>query len=514
MRRTLRLLATTTLALTASCTEPEASPAPLEPPAPLGPLAEAPLTTSRTLALGHAVETAPNRDPRVPEDLEKLLEEGYGESSFAEGRPITPKTLDGSPAPAAGPSPKRVARFFHLADAQLADDESPTRLCAFDGPGTLAGPFRAQEGYECRILDAAVRTMNAAHAETPVEFVVLGGDNVDNAQTNELDWFRGILEGGGIVSCDSGADDDPVPGPGNDPKDPFAPVGLDMPWYWVTGNHDALVQGTFVVDLNQRERTLSDFAAGGTRDYRLRGGPLTKADVVPDERRALVDHAGLVEKLAADGVRGIGPDVLSRGRANYTFDSADGSVRFVVFDSTSPVGSSEGLVRKNDMDDFLEPALAAAEAEKKWVVLVSHHSSRMLTDGGEAGGTAQPDAILPDAFRAAVGAHPNVIAHIAGHTHVHSVTAVTAMQAANPYWEVETSALADWPHQVRLVEIWDMDNGFLSLRSVALDYATDGDPVAQEGRRIANADFTSGWGQNSMGAPEDGNVELFVPKVP
>jgi len=510
MLRDARLLAPLALVFLACSDDAPTAAAPQ--PERLPPLADAPLTTERTIMLSHVVELQPVLDPRVPSDLQKLLGEGYGETSFGPGRPIAPRSLDGAPTPPPGPNPKRLVRFFHLADTQLADDESPSRLCAFDGPAELAGPFRAQEGYGCRILDAAVRTMNAVHQKMPVEFVLLGGDNIDNAQRNELDWFRRILEGDGIVSCDSGADNDLVPGPFNDPKDPFAPVGLDMPWYWVTGNHDALVQGTFVVDVNQRARTVGDFSAGGTRDYRVAGGPILKADLIPDEKRSLMDHGELLEELSKAGVRSIDADVIGRGRANYTFDSADGSVRFVVFDSTSPVGSSEGLVRKGELDTFIVPAIAQAEAEKKWVILVSHHSSRMLTDGGQAGGQSQADAVLPDAFRKAIGAHGNILAHVAAHTHVHHIAAVTA--GTHPYWEIETSALADWPHQTRLLEVWDLDNGFVSVRSATLDYETDSDPVAAEGRRIADVDFTSGWGQNSMGALEDWNADLLVPKTP
>ncbi len=499
------------LALTLfACTTPD-EPAPTPPPIPLPPAEAAPLTTEQTLALNITpIKADLSTDPREPAILKQLLADGYGDYTIAAGKPMLPRTLDGSAPPAPGPSPKLLTRFFHLADTQLADDESPARLCGFDGPDQLAGPFRAQEGHECLILNAAVRTMNAVHKNSPVEMVLLGGDNIDNAQENELDWFQKIMNGGEIVSCDSGANDDPIPGPNNDQKDAFAPVGLDIPWYWVTGNHDALVQGTFVVSDGQRERAIGEFAVGGTRDYRLPGAPVQKTDVPKDPTRALMDHNDLVKNLAKYKTNGIDETSLTSAKAQYTFDSKDGSIRFIIFDSTSPFGSSEGLVRKTDLDTFLEPALAKAEAEGKWVILVSHHSSRMLTDGGQAGGTAQMDAILPDPFRAVIAAHKNVLAHLAGHTHLHRITTITAAPGA--YWEIETSALADYPHQIRLLEIWDNDNGFLTLRSKTVDYTTENDPRAEEGRKISNADYTSGWGQNSPANNLDWNVELFVKK--
>jgi hypothetical protein len=76
---------------------------------------------------------------------------------------------------------------------------------------------------------------------------------------------------------------------------------------------------------------------------------------------------------------------------------------------------------------------------------------------------------------------------------------------------VETAALADFPHQMRVIEIWDLDNGFLSIRSVAFDYQTESDAVAEEGRSLGFLDFTSGWQGEGRGDANDRNVELYVP---
>ena len=92
--------------------------------------------------------------------------------------------------------------------------------------------------------------------------MVLGGDNADNAQQNELDWFLSILDGAPSVECDSGKDDDPVTGPDNDPKDPFVAEGLKVPWLWVTGNHDILNQGNFPRPLTPRTRSGAIRSAG------------------------------------------------------------------------------------------------------------------------------------------------------------------------------------------------------------------------------------------------------------
>lgn len=119
--------------------------------------------------------------------------------------------------------------------------------------------------------------------------------------------------------------------------------------------------------------------------------------------------------------------------------------------------------------------------------------------------------MLPDALRATLGQYPNLLMHLAGHTHHHQVTVVET-DGGTPYWEVETSALADFPNQMRAIEVWDMDNGLLQIHMVGLDYQTENDPIAEEGRRLAIMDFTSGWEPERRGKAEDRNVNLYVSK--
>lgn len=512
-RRRRRRAASVLIALaTAACAPEDTAQSALTPaPRPLPPLQGVPpLTTDRTLVPRAAVIDPPVWNPAVPEEIERLLAEDYGELEIGPGQPLTPATLDGAPPPSRGPKPKLLTRFVHLADTQLADDESPARLAAFDGPGPFASAFRPHEGHECRILNAAVRTINALHRSTPIDFVLLGGDNVDNAQTNEISWFMAILDGAERVECDSGADDDPVDGPDNDPKDPFFAEGLLMPWRWVTGNHDVLHQGDFPLD-GREALAMGSSAPGGTRDWSRPGGPVITGDVIPDPGRAFLSGPALLETLAnaGDG-HGIEPATRAYGRAFYWFDVKDTPLRIVVLDTSSETGGPDGVIREADVDRFIRPALDQAKREGKWVVLASHHASRLLGDGAfrPAGVDAQPDALSVEAWQSLVGSYGNVLLHLAGHTHVHRLTKVEP-SGGHPYWELETSALSDYPHQVRVLEIWDEDNGFVAIRGIALDYAVDDDPVAEDGRRRAVVDFTSGFGHDGRGAPEWRNVELW-----
>lgn len=500
------------LALAACAEEESIAPALLPAPVPLPALRGAPpLTTARTWAPRAAVANPPDRNPAVPAEIEQMLAEGYGELESGPGQSLAPATLDDTPPPPRGKRSRLLTRFVHLADTQLADDESPARLALFDSPGVFASAFRPQEGHECRILNAAVRTINALHRSTPIDFVLLGGDNADSAQTNEIAWFSAILDGAERVECDSGADDDPVPGPDNDPKDPFFAEGLLMPWRWVTGNHDVLHQGNFPVH-TRAELATGSWSDGGTRDWSLPGAPVITGNVVPDPRRALLSRPDLLDRVAATGDgHGIGPDERAYGKAFYEFDIEDTPLRVIVLDTAAETGGPNGVILQDDVDRFIRPALDRAKRERRWVILTSHHASRSLGDGSFAatGTPAVPGAIDVEAWQSLVGGYDNVLLHLAGHTHVHRVTRVSPA-GGHAYWELETSALADYPHQVRVIEIWDEDDGSVAIRGAALDYAVDDDPIAAEGRRRAVVDVTSGFGDDGRGEPSWRNVELWV----
>lgn len=480
----------------------------------LPPLADpVPLTTDTLRVPKHARDDDKLRDPRIPADLQGYLADGYGEIELMPGEPILPRTLDDSAPPEPGPSPKLLARFVHLADTQLSDDESPARLVNFDI--AASGAFRPEEGHLCRMLNAAVRTVNRIHADTPLDFLLLGGDNTDNAHGNELEWFLGILDGAPQIHCDSGEDNDPIPGPDNDPKDPFGPVALDVPWRWVTGNHDVLRQGTWPISQFLKEPTGTS-ATGGTRDYSQPGSPIVTGTVIADPARAFITEADQLKRIseAGDG-HGITADALSLGRAFYTFDVGDGPLRVFVISTAGATGSSTGLIRQSDVDAIIEPALQTAAADDKLVIITSHHRSVSLNNGVEPGlevGMEFADALTPDEWVDYLGTHDHVIMHLGAHSHVMHADARTPM-GGHAYWEVASPALADFPHELRLLEVWDQDNGSLTIRTVAFDFVADDDPIADMGRTLGVIDFTSFWEGDGRGPdPKDRNVELWIAK--
>ena len=483
-------------------------------PDPLPPLTKpVPLTTDERREPTHAVDVDKLYDPRLPADLAQMLIEAYDGWTLAPGEPVLPRTLDGAAAPAPGAAPKLLTRFVHLADTQLSDDESPARLVNLDQ--VADGAFRPQEGHYCRMLNAAARTINRLHEDMPLDFVLLGGDNTDNAQTNELEWFMGILDGAPKVECDSAEDNDLVPGPDNDEKDPFGPVGLDIPWRWVTGNHDLLRQGTWPIAKYLGE-PVSDNAGGGTRDYSQPGSPIVTGPVLADPRRAFISEAEQLQRIAdaSDG-HGIDADALALGRAYYHFDIEGTPLRILVISTAAATGSSKGLIRQLDIDTLIEPALQAAAAAEKLVIITSHHRASSLYDGTEPGlgvGQAFPDALTGADWVSYLGTHPHVIMHLAAHSHVMSVVAQQPL-GGHAFWDVTSPSLADFPHQLRMLEVWDQDNGFLTIRTVAFDTVTEGDPIAETGRTVGYVDYTSGWTGDGRGkTPDDRNVELWIEK--
>jgi hypothetical protein len=488
----------------------------IEPTAVLPALTSAPLTLAQTIVPSHALLNPPDPGPpSTPSVLSKWMSDGYGLTTLGAGEPLLDVAPPGSTVPAPGANPTMLVRFAHLPDIQLADDESPNRLCNFDAPASEVstdGAFRPQEGDECRILDAAVRTINEVSNSLPLSFVLTGGDNADSAQTNELTWFMQIMDGAKSVKCDSGDISDPVPGPNNDGKDPFDAVGLSVPWWWVTGNHDVLVQGTFVVDTSSETRAIGTEVLGATRDYALPGAPLTMAPVIADPRRALLDRTALMTAVAADANgHGIGSAQVTSGKAFYTFDVPGTPLRFVILDTAAETGGSDGVVHQADITSTLKPMLDQASSDGKLVITASHHSTDQIGDGSDPGGVAQADALTSQEWVDFLGGYDNILFSLVGHVHSHRVTYITPT-AGHSFWEVMTGALADYPHQFRLIEIWDDDNGWIRMRAIVTDYDTASDPVAAIGKSLGIADQTSGWAHDGYGTTTDRNIELYIPK--
>lgn len=462
--------------------------------------------------------TVPGSENPASEDGEALYGSmglGVVMSGPAQAR-VQLATLGGAAPPATGR--RSLAWFVQVSDFQLVDDESPTRLGSLDNP-VADGALRAQEAYVAHVISATSRTLARIEAtDRPYDFGIVTGDCADSAQSNELDWVIAVMNGEHALETDSGDDDDPLPGPGNDPKDPFDPVPFPAPWLYVAGNHDVELVGVTAPTAADRTRVTGAFAPTGTRDYRRWFGPVARGPVVADDRRALVDRATIAARLAADTTTTPGPaghgftaTTDTTFGANYVYDAIPGFLRVIALDTSDDTGGSPGLVHRATVDHFFAPALAQAETDHVLVVVASHHATAEIDTLADSAGSPVADAVPPAELESLVAGHANVIAWLVGHRHDNRIRAIAGSDATHPgYWEVMTTAIADWPSQARFLEIVDNGNGTLSLFGTLVDYDTS-DCMERRFRRLAAMEWQSGWRPDVSHRLEDQNVELVWP---
>ncbi|MCC6876980.1 MAG: hypothetical protein IT378_21930 [Sandaracinaceae bacterium] len=416
---------------------------------------------------------------------------------------------------AAAGTRRSIAYFAHLSDFQLVDDESPARLASFDNPAT-SGALRSQEAWLPHAISAMNRTLaRVARPARGYDFGIVTGDCADSAQENELRWVIELMNGQPGTELDSGDDDDPVPGPDNDPKDPFDPVAFPGPWLYVPGNHDVEVVGVSAPTDALRAQAIGTRPVGGARDYRRWYAPASMRTITADPERRILDREDIVAMLLADsnmpGPVGHGYPAaadVSLG-ANYVYDAIPGLLRIVALDTSDLTGGSEGLVLRATVDGFLVPALEQAELDGVLVMLASHHATTSIdVFPGQLGTTPLPDAVPPAELETLIAGYANVIAWLVGHSHDNRIRPIAGPDAAHPgYWEIMTSAIADWPGQSRVIELVDNGNGTLSIYGTLVDFDTD-TCMERRYRRLLTMEWSAAWSDPVHLEPEHRNVEL------
>ena len=477
-----------------------------------------PSTLVRTLVPPSRLAMPGSRNPALEVGEAMYRSMGLHRVSAGPGKAHVRRTDLG--AESASTDRRSLAWFAHLSDFQLVDDESPTRLARFDSPGT-AGALRAQEAYLPRAVSAMSRTLaRIERPERPYDFGVVTGDCADSGQENELQWVISLMNGEPALETDSGDDDDPIPGDDNDPKDPFDPTAFPAPWLYVPGNHDVEIVGINVPTDALRMQALGGQPTGGTRDYRRWYGAVSMSPVPMDPGRALVDRDAIVATVRAaasagdqgpvgHGYPASGP-VDTRLGANWAHDAVPGLLRVLAIDSSDRSGGSLGMITQEMVDGWLIPELDRAVADGVLVMLASHHATlSMDRRNGEAGPSENADALSPEEIEALVASRPEVIAWLVGHTHDNRVRAVPGADAEHPgYWEIMTSAVADYPSQARLIELVDNGDGTMSIFATLVDHDAD-DCFERRFRALATMEWASGWFDPVSFRRDDHNVELL-----
>lgn len=454
-----------------------------------------------------------NPGPAMP-DMSVYLDYGMGQWTVEEGESFTLNEDLGFTRGETGDR-RSLAVWGHFSDVHITDEESPNRMAALDSRA-IPSALRPMDIYSEIVLDAAVRTMNYFSSMRPFDLVVVSGDLVDSAQTNEFLDFMGVMNGE-EVDPDSGEDDDPVEGPDNDPQDPFTAAGLDAPWIFNFGNHDALILGNWVVNEDAVDTAIGDVAPAGTRDgqtYEVIGmyGP-----VAADQERAPLTHEETIELfLNAEGEpagHGLSQDNLMENTAYYTYDLPDAPLlRFIALDTAfRPLGfegagtgaSYVDAVIDLDQFDWLIDELDRAEEEKKLVIMSQHHADHKLQDDN------LPERfITTEELVTTIQRYPNVLVQMVGHSHENTVWAHPLPDSDGGFFEVQASSLTDWPQQMRFYELVDNGNGTLSVFTVVVNHQNVEGSMTEYARVLSLIDAQSGWGEGGHGISIERNVEM------
>jgi hypothetical protein len=360
-------------------------------------------------------------------------------------------------------------------------------------------------------------------------------------------------------------------------QQPFQAAGLKVPSYVAFGNHDALVQGNQAANKEFEEIVtgcvkpmegalaaslpdLPDLTPEDLEDL-IGSNPTAAALVPPDPDRRFVSKSEYKE-IFRQGTQPDGhgfdytdpaEEAASAGAAGYYSFVPIPGLRMIALDSVCE-GGVTGPCADGNIDDpqfvWLEGELEKATAADQLVVLFSHHAIPSLT--ANVPDEAAPPCTAPDAhghdvnpgcdldprtstpihlgadMEALLHEYPHVIAWVAGHSHVNDVQAYPAPDGDGGFWSIRTAAEADWPQQARLLEIFDNEDGTLSIFGTILDHASeatapapgtaasglDTAALASIGRTLSFNDHQTGGGcePNPCGEGEaaDRNVELLI----
>ena len=480
-------------------------------------------TTERTVLPVPVPATSPKL---LPTEIAKFSQNGYGVWEFDKGMGFQ-KRLDLMPLDYAGISvanQAKLLRFFTITDIHISDKESPAQAIGFGYRGGVSSGYSPIMLYTTHVLDAAVQTVNALHKKNPIDFGLSLGDTCNNTQYNELRWYIDVLDGKKI-NPDSGVKDDPIPGPLNDYQDVYQAAGLDksIPWYQARGNHDhffvgflpqndysrqALVgeeiinlgnvfadprgmdsRGMYMGAIDGRTRYGDVIGAGPAKDFLVP----PKVPAADPNRRSVSRQEWMGEFLKTSSSpvgHGFTQDSVDKDFASYSFEPKSNiPIKIIVLDDTQrneepidlgSLGYGHGSLDQ-ERYDWLVKELDKGQAEGKLMIIAAHipigvepYPSMM--------GWSKFAPVTETQFIAKLQEYPNFVLWVAGHRHINTVTAFPSPDRARPelgFWQIETSALRDFPQQLRTFEIVRNSDNTVSI------FAADVDPAVKDGTPAA-----------------------------
>ncbi len=445
----------------------------------------------------------------------------------------------------------RLLSFFSMSDIHITDKDSPAQVPYFGWSGPFGGGGLFVSAYSpimlstTHVLDAAVKTVNALHHQTPFNFCLMLGDVCNASQFNELRWFIDVMDGQRITPSSGahlGADT-------VDYQKPYQAVGLDrsIPWYEVVGNHDQFWMGvSYPTDkvrnalvgsaiLNMSPNPLRANASEGTGLYMgvidgttrygdvIKGGPAqlfaTPPIVVADPNRRSLTTAASSSTISCTNYmseffntasfpkgHGFKQSNLESNSACYAFEPMTNMpLKVIVFDDTCKlIGPSGGpLFYGGGWVDAARYAWLTNELQKgqdagQLMILACHIPINPQADLFNTNSAPQQFYVTPEnqtqaqfadykteaQMLATLHSYPNLILLMAGHRHMNTVTTQPSPDPAHPeygFWEVETPSLRDFPQQFRTWEILRNSDNTISI------VTTDVDPQVEDGSPAADS---------------------------
>ena len=462
------------------------------------------------------------------QDVEKYRQNGYGAWSYGPGLDYV-KRLDLLPASRTGHSAKRTARllrFFTISDIHICDKESPSSAI-FLGikDGVMPGYSPVMLGTT-HVLNAAVRTINTMHERKPVDFGISLGDACNNTQYNELRWYIDVLDGKAIAPS-SGAHAGAAT---IDYQKPYQSAGLNksIKWYQAIGNHDQFWMGTNPVNdylraayvgeeilkigdpftdadgMNHRDYYMGSLDGATPYGDIVGAGPVgifaSPPKVVADaSRRSLRRKEWLNEFFNTTSQpigHGFSQANVDSEFACYSFaPKANLPLKVIVLDDTqkdedpnpafsetSSPGYGHGSLDRARYD-WLVKELDNGQAKSQLMIVAAHVPIGVEPAKSYVGWNSAAYISEPKLF-AKLHEYPNLILWVAGHRHLNCVTAFKSPDPAHPelgFWQVETSALRDFPQQFRMFEIVGNSDHTISI------FTTDVDPLMKSASPAAKS---------------------------
>ena len=447
---------------------------------------------------------------------------------------------------------KALLSLFVMSDVQVVDSVSPARcewveLLAHDPRWQpLLHMHRPHEALTHWALAAHVERVQlnpvAPWNQQSYDLCLSLGDNIDNAQHNELDTFLSIVAGGHAQMSARGGVHEPSGELGSGPwpywcpeagvDDLWKPLGypvvpdfvarasaelvspgLGFAWASLPGNHDLMRQGTALPDPE-----IEQIAVGRNKTLRRPDGldpadPLARFVNQPAAfsqgstrqmqplytRRAMGKH----EWVAAHVARGAAGYTAHHARTGTTDAVVDTEhVRVILLDTNHPAGDFEGSIGTAQLE-WLEARLAEVDAQPgRLALLASHHGSVSLTNtrGND------PQRQHAAALSAVAHRHSCVVAWLVGHRHLHRIAPHPGPSGG--FWEITTGAIIDWPSQARAVELLRHTDGQLEIVCTLQDHQAAPGSLAHLHLALARR-FAGGLCGHLQGQPGDGNVRLL-----